>query len=87
MRSYQWRLEATRAAAPAAPRAAIGDSAMQIAATSVPAIRSLAALLASLCFSAVATLVPNVAHPQDATWIGATTDWNTDTNWTPRSSR
>jgi hypothetical protein len=83
MRSYQWRLEATRAAAPAAPRAAIGDSAMQIAATSVPAIRSLAALLASLCFSAVATLVPNVAHPQDATWIGATTDWNTDTNWTP----
>jgi T5SS/PEP-CTERM-associated repeat protein len=83
MRSYRGRLEAARAAAPAAPRAAIGDSAMQIAATSVPAVRSLAALLASLCFSAVATLVPNVAHTQDATWIGATTDWNTTTNWTP----
>jgi hypothetical protein len=42
-----------------------------------------AALLASVCLSAVAILVPNAARTQDATWTGATTDWNTPANWAP----
>ena len=44
---------------------------------------SRAALLGSVCFSAVAILVPNATHAQDATWVGATSDWNTPLNWTP----
>jgi hypothetical protein len=49
-----------------------------------PALRR-AALLGSVCLSAVAILVPNAAHTQDATWNGATSDWNTPGNWTPTS--
>src|SRR5215468_9746138 len=82
MRSYGWRPQPTRAAA---PRAAVRDSAIRIATTSAPAARGAAALLASVCFSAVAILVPNTAHAQDATWDGATSDWNTPGNWTPPS--
>jgi len=53
-----------------------------------PAARSAlrrAALLAGVCLSAVAILVPNAAYTQDATWNGATSDWNTPGNWTPAS--
>jgi len=45
MRSYRWRLEAARAAAPAAPRAALRDGAIQITTRSTPAALSRAALL------------------------------------------
>ena len=85
MRSYGWRPQAPRAAAPAAPRAAIRGSAIRIAPAAARTAFSRAALLASVCFSAVAILVPNTAHAQDATWDGATSDWNTLGNWTPPS--
>jgi autotransporter-associated beta strand protein/T5SS/PEP-CTERM-associated repeat protein len=85
MRSYGWRSQTTRAAAPAAPRAAIRGSAIRIAPAAARTAFSRAALLASVCFSAVAILVPNAAHAQNATWDGATTDWNTPGNWTPPS--
>src|SRR5262245_33705535 len=85
MRSYGGRSQATRAAAPAAPRAAIRGSAIRIAPAAARTAFSRAALLASVCFSAVAILVPNTAHAQDATWDGATSDWNTPGNWTPPS--
>src|SRR5262245_10569571 len=85
MRSYGWRSQTTRAAAPAAPRAAIRGSAIRIAPAAGRTAFSRTALLASVCFSAVAILVPNTAHAQDATWDGATTDWNTPGNWTPPS--
>jgi autotransporter-associated beta strand protein len=83
MRSYRRRSQATRAAAEAARCAAIRYSA-----TRTPAARSAfrrAALSASVCLSAVAILVPNAAHTQDATWIGTTSDWNTASNWAPAS--
>jgi outer membrane autotransporter protein len=85
MRPYGWRSPATRAAAPAAPGTARRDIAIGIATTSAPAARSRAALLGSVCLSAVAILVPNAAHTQNATWNGATSDWNTNGNWTPAS--
>jgi autotransporter-associated beta strand protein/T5SS/PEP-CTERM-associated repeat protein len=85
MRSYGGRSQTTRAAAPAAPRAAIRGSAIRIAPAAARTAFSRAALLASVCFSAVAILVPNTAHAQDATWDGATTDWNTPGNWAPPS--
>src|SRR5262245_6703753 len=85
MRSYGGRSQATRAAAPAAPRAAIRGSAIRIAPAAARTAFSRAALLASVCFSAVAILAPNTAHAQDATWDGATSDWNTPGNWTPPS--
>src|SRR5262245_5621043 len=85
MRSDRWRLQATRAAAPAVPGAGIRRSAMRTGAlVARPALRR-AALLGSVCLSAVAILVPNAAHTQDATWNGATSDWNTPGNWTPTS--
>jgi fibronectin-binding autotransporter adhesin len=85
MRSYRRRTQATRAAAEAARCAAIRYSATR---TGAPAARSAfrrAALLASVCLSAVAILVPNAAHTQDATWTGTTSDWNTNGNWLPAS--
>jgi len=85
MRSYGWRPQATRASTSAAPRAAIRGSAIRIAPAAARVAFSRAALLASVCFSAVAILVPNAAHAQDATWDGATSDWNTPGNWTPPS--
>src|SRR5262245_38699850 len=85
MRSYGWRSQTTRAAAPAAPRAAIRGSAIRIAPAAGRTAFSRTALLASVCLSAVAILVPNTAHAQDATWDGTTTDWNTPGNWTPPS--
>jgi autotransporter-associated beta strand protein len=39
--------------------------------------RALAALLAGTCLSAVA------AHAQDATWVGATGNWQDSANWSP----
>src|SRR5262245_66347460 len=85
MRSDRWRSQATRAAAPAVPGAGIRRSAMRTGAlVARPALRR-AALLGSVCLSAVAILVPNAAHTQDATWNGATSDWNTPGNWTPTS--
>jgi autotransporter-associated beta strand protein/T5SS/PEP-CTERM-associated repeat protein len=85
MRLYRGRSQATRTAAPTVPGAAIRHRATR---TGAPAARSAlrrAALLASVCLSAVAILVPNAAHTQNATWDGATTDWNTPGNWTPPS--
>jgi hypothetical protein len=41
--------------------------------------QSIAVLLASTCLGAGA------AHAQNAAWNGATTDWNTATNWTPNT--
>jgi len=82
MRSYGRRSLPTRAAA---PRAAIRGSAIRIAPAAARTAFSRAALLASVCFSAVAILVPNTAHAQNATWDGAISDWNTPGNWTPPS--
>ncbi|HYX83200.1 MAG TPA: autotransporter-associated beta strand repeat-containing protein, partial [Gemmatimonadales bacterium] len=85
MRSDRRRSQATRAAAEAARCAAIRYGATW---TGAPAARSAfrrAALFASVCLSAVAILVPNAAHTQDATWIGTTSDWNTASNWAPSS--
>jgi hypothetical protein len=80
MRSYGWRSQATRAAA---PRAAIHGGSILVPAAATRGTFSRAALLGSVCFSAVAILVPNATHAQDATWVGATSDWNTSLNWTP----
>src|SRR6516165_6810019 len=67
MRSYGWRPQATRAAA---PRAAVRDSAIRIATTSAPAARSRAALLGSIWLGALAMFAPNAAQATDGTWIG-----------------
>jgi autotransporter-associated beta strand protein/T5SS/PEP-CTERM-associated repeat protein len=83
MRSYRGRSQATRAAAPAVPGAAIRHSATRIAAPAAHSALRRAALLASVCLSAIAILVPNAARTQDATWTGATPDWNTPVNWAP----
>jgi autotransporter-associated beta strand protein/T5SS/PEP-CTERM-associated repeat protein len=80
MRSYGWRSQPTRAAA---PRAAIHGGSILVPAAATRGTFSRAALLGSVCFSAVAILVPNATHAQDATWVGATSDWNTPLNWTP----
>jgi autotransporter-associated beta strand protein/T5SS/PEP-CTERM-associated repeat protein len=80
MRSYGWRSQATRAAA---PRAAIHGGSILVPIAATRGTFSRAALLGSVCFSAVAILVPNATHAQDATWVGATSDWNTPLNWTP----
>jgi T5SS/PEP-CTERM-associated repeat protein len=82
MRSYQWRSQATRAAAPAAPGAALRDSAIRIATTSAPALRSRAALLGSVWLGALAMLAPNTAHAVDGTWNGPGAEWTVGTNWT-----
>jgi hypothetical protein len=81
MRSYQWRPQATRAAAPAAPGAALRDSAIRIATTSAPALRSRAAMLGSVWLGALAMLAPNTAHAVDGTWTGPGAEWTTGTNW------
>src|SRR5262249_40952565 len=82
MRLYRGRSQATRAAAPGA---AIRHSATRLLAPAARPAWRRAALLASVCLNAVAILVPNPAHTQDATWVGATSDWNTAINWTPAS--
>src|SRR5262245_1341524 len=82
MRSYGWRSQTTRAAAPAAPHAAIRDSAIRIAMTSALAARSRAALLGSVWLGALAMLAPNTAHAVDGTWTGPGAEWTVGTNWT-----
>ncbi len=84
MRSYQWRSQATRAAAPAAPGAALRDSAIRIATTSAPALRSRAALLGSVWLGALAMLAPSAAHAVDGTWTAPPPnpkEWTQGTNW------
>jgi T5SS/PEP-CTERM-associated repeat protein len=81
MRSYQWRSQATRAAAPAAPGAALRDSAIRIATTSAPALRSRAALLGSVWLGALVIVAPDVARAVDGTWQGPGMEWTTGTNW------
>jgi len=82
MRSYRWRSQATRAAA---PRAAPRDSAIQIATRSAPAALSRAALLGSVWLGALAILVPDAAHATDGTWNGGAppfpNEWTQGTNW------
>jgi autotransporter-associated beta strand protein/T5SS/PEP-CTERM-associated repeat protein len=84
MRSYGWRPQATRAAAPAAPRAAIRDSAIRIAPAAARTAFSRAALLGSVWLGALATLTPDAAHAIDidGTWTGSTNaEWIVGTNW------
>src|SRR5438876_1666050 len=81
MRSYRWRSQATRAAAPAAPSAALRDGAIQIATRSTPAALSRAALLGSVWLGALAMLAPSPAHAVDGTWTGPGTQWTVGTNW------
>jgi autotransporter-associated beta strand protein/T5SS/PEP-CTERM-associated repeat protein len=82
MRSYGWRPQATRAAAPCA---ALCGSAIRIAATSAPAVRSRATLLGSVWLGALAMLAPSTAHAVDGTWNGgappAPNEWTQATNW------
>src|SRR5215470_6799788 len=83
MRSYGWRPQAARAAA---PRAALRDSAIRIATTSAPSARSRAALLGSVWLGALAIATPNPAHAADSTWVGPLPnpqEWNQNTNWNP----
>src|ERR1700751_1937424 len=85
MRSYQWRLEATRAAAPTAPSAALRDGAIQITTRSTPAALSRAALLGSVWLGALAMLAPSPAHAVDGTWTGGgapvPNEWTQGNNW------
>jgi autotransporter-associated beta strand protein/T5SS/PEP-CTERM-associated repeat protein len=84
MRSYGWRSQATRAAAPAAPRAAHRDSAIRIVTASAPSARSRAALLGSVWLGALAMLAPNAAHAVDGTWTAPPPnpkEWTLGTNW------
>src|SRR6516164_1659305 len=82
MRSYGWRPQATRAAA---PRAALRGSAIRIATTSAPSALSRAALLGSVWLGALAMLTPSTAHAVDGTWNGgalpAPNEWTQATNW------
>src|SRR5262249_23369230 len=79
MRSYRWRPQATRAAAPGA---AVHDSAIRIATRSAPAMRSRAALLGSVWLGALAVFAPNAAHAVDGTWTGPGAEWTVGPNWT-----
>jgi autotransporter-associated beta strand protein/T5SS/PEP-CTERM-associated repeat protein len=84
MRSYGWRSQATRAAAPAAPRGAHRDSAIRIVTASAPSARSRAALLGSVWLGALAMLAPNAAHAVDGTWTAPPPnpkEWTLGTNW------
>src|SRR5262245_20306319 len=85
MRSYRWRSQTTRAAAPAAPRAALRDSAIRIATTSALSARSRAALLGSVWLGALVVFGPNAAQATDGTWIGGgapvSNEWTQGNNW------
>src|SRR5260370_22904256 len=70
MRSYRWRLEAARAAAPAAPSAALRAGAIQITTRSTPAALSRAALLGSVWLGALTVFAPDAVQATDGTWIG-----------------
>jgi hypothetical protein len=84
MRSDRRRLQATRAAAEAARRAAIHRNAMSL--SLLPARSRLrAALLASVCLGAFAALTPSSAQTIDGTWLGGgapvTNEWTQGNNW------
>jgi hypothetical protein len=80
MRSYRWRPQATRAAA---PRAAIRGSAIRIVPAAARSAFSRAALLGSVWLGALATLSQGAAHATDGTWTGVTNaEWTLGTNWT-----
>src|SRR5262245_52243014 len=85
MRYYGWRPQATRAAAPAAARAAVRDSAIRIAPAAAHTAFSRAALLGSVWLGALAILAPNTARAVDGTWLGGTPpfpdEWTQGTNW------
>jgi autotransporter-associated beta strand protein/T5SS/PEP-CTERM-associated repeat protein len=85
MRSYRSRWRATRAAAPAVPRAAGRNSTIGIAATPAPlALR--AALLGGVWLGALALLAPDTARATDATWIAPSPnpgEWTQGINWSP----
>src|SRR5262245_45349369 len=86
MRSYGGRSQTTRAAAPAAPRAAIRGSAIRIAPAAGRTAFSRAALLGSVWLGALAAFAPNTAHAADSTWVGPLPnpqEWNQNTNWNP----
>jgi autotransporter-associated beta strand protein len=82
MRSYQWRSQATRAAAPAAPGAAIHHTAVPTSLVR-PGLR--AVLLASVWVGASAMLTPSSAQTVDGTWVGGgapvTNEWTQGNNW------
>jgi hypothetical protein len=81
MRSYGWRPQATRAAA---PRAAVRDSAIRIAPAAARTAFSRAALLGSVWLGALAMLAPNTAHAVDGTWTAPPPnpkEWTQGTNW------
>jgi autotransporter-associated beta strand protein/T5SS/PEP-CTERM-associated repeat protein len=85
MRSYRWRSQATRAAAPAAPGAALRDSAIWIAPPAARVAFNRAALLGSVWLGALAMLAPNTAQATDGTWIGGgapvSNEWFQGNNW------
>jgi hypothetical protein len=85
MRSHRSRSQATRAAAPAVPRAAGRNSTIGIAATPAPlALR--AALLGGVWLGALALLAPDTARATDATWIAPSPnpgEWTQGINWSP----
>jgi T5SS/PEP-CTERM-associated repeat protein len=81
MRSYQWRSQATRAVAPAAPGAALRDSAIRIAPPAARVAFSRAALLGSVWLGALVIVAPDVARAVDGTWQGPGVEWTTGTNW------
>src|SRR5262249_48534720 len=60
------------------------DSAIRVAATSVPAVRSRAALLGSVWLGALAMLTPSTAQALDGTWTARPPnpkEWTQGTNW------
>ena len=80
MRSYRWRSQATRAAAPGA---AIRSSAIRIVPAAARSAFSRAALLGGVWLGALATLSQGAAHATDGTWTGVTNaEWTLGTNWT-----
>jgi autotransporter-associated beta strand protein/T5SS/PEP-CTERM-associated repeat protein len=84
MRSYRWRSQAARAAAPAARCAAIHRSAMPFSLLPArPGLR--AVLLASVWVGAFAVLSPSSAQTIDGTWLGGgapvTNRWTQGNNW------
>ena len=81
MRSYQWRSQATRAVAPAAPGAALRDSAIRIAPPAARVAFSRVALLGSVWLGALVIVAPDVARAVDGTWQGPGMEWTTGTNW------
>ena len=85
MRSFRSRWQATRAAAPGAPRAAIRGGAIRTAPLAARVAFSRAALLGSVWLGALAISVPSLAQPVDGTWLGGgapvSNEWTQGNNW------